>query len=223
MWIRNIHTDTPEHAAACAREVANQVLDAAALYLGQAHEILPIPIRIESESKTLVMSGSAARVEVTGTPPCPSSVVPVDLDAATFFRRALVAERRGSWFEAFREYYRALEWLTTEATGSWSKRDLTCLIEKALGDHELRMEVEKRARHLVADLPLNPPLDELAPKLADHLRGVRNALDHAKRLKDCTYIPPYDTEAEDQVRKDVDLARATSRAAIAWFLRQKNP
>jgi len=241
LWVKGIEADSPEDAVGRALELANRLLDQHAFEHGEALQILETTKFIECEdedgrkigihmveetislhvemSATVRKYGPNGTLESISTSDDPVDLTPTDMDGLRFYRRARVAEDLHNWFEAFREYFRAIEWATTEIRGEWKKggQSLTEVLQDVFADEKSREHLE----HIASKCPSFPQNygDRLFEEVAKYLyERHRCALDHAKSLKSYkSYKLPFDPEAENEVRGALGLARYVARELLAYL------
>jgi hypothetical protein len=245
LWVKGIEATSPEDALGRAHEVANRVLDQVAVDHGLPLTILESPKTIEIQGDngrnvTIIQSsdfGTAkdeveeirivrpdGSVEVRRPANEVIEVIPSPYDCTRFFRRALVAERLHDWFEAMREYFRAIEWIVSKWGETTNVEGITKVLCSCFADPMERDELKK----LLLDADPHA-LDETQDILSAVAKCLyvqhRNELDHAKALQSASYKLPFDLKAEEQVKKALPLARFVARELIRKFssLRHRVP
>jgi len=237
VMVKGIEAEKPEDAVGRALEIANWVLDQHAFEHGEALKILEAPRLIEYEgpdgkttvyahvmeavvhieaSATVWKSRADGTIEKVYSPDEPVNIMPSRLEGLRFYRRACIAHHLHNWFEAFREYFRAIEWATTEIRDEWKKggQSLTEVLQDVFAD-------EKSCEHLECIASKCPSFpqnygDRLFEEVAKYLyERHRCELDHAKSFG--TYKAPFDPVAENEVRGALGLVRYVAKELLAYL------
>ena len=231
LWVKGVDAPSEIDARGRALEVANRVLDQIALEYELPLTILESPVATEYEGENgkkvrLIRSsdyGTAsaevakihcAKLDGTSEVRYPANEVvkinPSPYDCARFFRSGLAAEQLHNWFEAMREYFRAIEWIVTKWGEKLEVDGIAKVLCQCFSDPMRQGELKK---FLLDACPL------ILNETQDLMRAVakclyvqhRNELDHAKALAGASYKRPFDPEAEEQVKKALPLARFVAR------------
>ena len=236
LQVKDIEAATPKDAVGRALELANRVLDQYAFEHGEALQILESPKFIEyegpEEKKAFINTiDSAACIEEKsikyerrpdGTfeevyrSDEPVNLKPSCMDGLTFYRRACIAQNLHNWFEAFREFFRAIEWATTKILNAWGTNFLAEALRKVFGDTISR----KRLQSVARECPSFPDTySDLFEEVAKYLyERQRCELDHAKNLKDMhKYKVPFDPVAENEVKGALGLVRYVAKELLAYL------
>lgn len=232
--VKGLEAETPEEAIGRAFDLANRVLDAIALDHGLPLVVLESPWKVEfrnsngksiphvfaSDSLTLVdecvqitIRKANGTVEIHRPADEPIEVRLSESDCARFYRGGLVAESRQSWFEAMREYFRAIECVSTAIEGHWNGVDT---IARVLGEYCSDSQRSERLRQVAEQClrcTFQPP--DLASAVADYLyHSQRCELAHAQALAGKSYKKPFDRKDEEMVRDALPLARFVAAELI---------
>lgn len=238
LWVKGIKARTLGDAVGRALEVANKVLDQHAFEHGEALQILETAKFIECEgedgekfghyivegnlhlrieaSATVLKYGPDGTLESVSRPNDPINLRPTGMDGLRFYRRARGAEDLHNWFEAFREYFRAIEWATTEIRDEWKKggQSLTEVLQDVFADEKSREHLECIASKCPS-FPQNYG-DRLFEEVAKYLyERHRCELDHAKSFG--TYKAPFDPVAENEVKGALGLVRYVAKELLAYL------
>jgi hypothetical protein len=232
LWVTGIEATSREHAFGRALEVVNRVLDEITLRYDLPLAVLESPTAIEclddnGKKVTTILSSDLCiaddevteirvvkpdgSVEVQRPADQPTEVMPSLYDCTRFFRCARGAEVLHNWFEAMREYFRAIEWVVTATRGRWDIRAMADVLDECFAGGA-RQSLRQTA---VACPGFQPATDDLPLAVAEYLYVQhRCELAHAKALVEIGYKVPFDTDDENQVRGALPLARFVARELI---------
>lgn len=235
--VKGIPAKTPEEALDQAHDVANRVLDWIAFEFGLPLIVLDAPRAVEGldvsgrrkrwlfDSDSLSLTDEVVQITVRkadGTIEirCPVDetieVLPHKSDCVRFYRGGLVAESRQSWFEAMREYFRAIECVATAMEGDWDgMRTLVNVLRKHCSDPKRCTQLREVALHCPGFPSENP---DLAVAVAEYLyHGHRCELAHARAKAGKRHKKPFDLEDEWMVREALPLARFVAVELIKMY------
>lgn len=233
IFVTHIQAESFEEARDKALSLANKFLDEFCLESDFAARILPMPCWVEDPkgSRFLVVADEAivlddefllekrrangALIERRSS----SDPVKIEVDAqdcSRFFRKGRLSEEARDWFDAFRNYFFAIEWISAAHTTSGREKSrLVATLKQCFQDQKALNELRQRATSCEG---FTERAGDLYTDVAEFLYHVRCQLSHAK--PDDTHKRPFDTTHEAEVKAAVPLARYVARELIKWHRRK---
>ena len=237
--VKHVQAKDSEEARDKALPLANAVLDEFCFKFGVATAILPTPwwaedpdgkrflsiadeaIGLEDEYELEKRSADGKLVEKR------SSSDPVEIeveirvgarDYLRFFRKGRWSEETRDWFDAFRNYYFVIEWITAAHTTSGSEKSrLVATLKQCFQDQEALEGLRQRATSCEG---FSEKTGDLCIDVAEILyHANRCQLSHAKAGQ--LYKVPFDPDHEAAVKAAVSLAQYVAQELIKWH--RSNP
>ena len=234
--VKHVQAKDSEEARDKALPLANAVLDEFCFKFGVATAILPTPwwaedpdgkrflstadeaIGLEDEYELEKRSADGKLVEKR------SSSDPVEIeveirvgarDYLRFFRKGCWSEEARDWFDAFRNYYLAIEWITAAHTTSGGEKSrLVATLKQCFQDQKAIDRLRQQATSCEGFIE---GTGDLYADVAEFLyHANRCQLNHAKAGD--IYKVPFDPAHEAEVKAAVPLARYVARELIEWYL-----
>jgi len=232
--VKHVQVKDPEEARDKALPLANAVLDEYCFKFGFATMILPTPwwaedpdgkrflatadeaIGLDAEYELEKRSANGRLVEKRSL----SDPVEIEVgaqDYLRFFRKGCWSEEARDWFDAFRNYYLAIEWITAAHTTSGSEKSrLVATLKQCFQDQKAIDRLRQQATSCEGFVEST---GDLYADVAEFLyHANRCQLNHAKAGD--TYKVPYDPAHEAEVKAAVPLARYVARELIKWHRRK---
>jgi len=232
--VRHVKAKDSKEARDKALPLANAVLDEYCFKFDFATMILPTPWGAEnSDGKTLWVdedkgSGFDANYELEKRSADGMLVEkhslsdPVEImvgacDYLQFFRKGRLSEEKGDWFDAFRNYFLAIERIFTASTSgeknSGLKSQLEATLKQCFGDQKALDRLRQQATSCESFVERT---GDLYADVAEYLyREIRCQVNHAKAGD--TYKVPCNPADEAEVKAAVPLARYVARELINWY------
>jgi len=234
--VRHVQAKDPEEARDKALPLANAVLDEYCFEFGFAAVILPMPWQAEDPDGNKFLTADEAigldaqlmieKSSANGTlieRRSPSDPVEIEVDAQDylrFFRKGRWSEEARDWFDAFRNFFFAIEWIVAAHTPKDKERErLVQALRQCFQDQEALEGLRQRATSCEGFVE---QANDLYTDVAEFLyHANRCQLNHAKAGQ--AYKVPFDPAHEAEVKAAVPLARYVARELIKWHRTTPTP
>lgn len=226
--VRHVQSEDPEKVRDMALALANAVLDEYCFEFGFVAMILPTPwwaedsdgnrfLKIADESIGLDDGFMLEKRSADGTlVEIRSSSDPVEVkvdvqDYLRFFRKGRWSEEARDWFDAFRNYFFVIEWITAAHTASGSEKSSLVATLKQCFQYQKALDLRRLASSCEGFAYTGDVYNNVAEFL---YLAHRCQLNHAKAGQ--AYKVPFDPVHEAEVKAAVPLARYVAHEFIKW-------
>ena len=235
--VEHVQAEDRGEARDMALAFANAVLDEYCFRSNFATVVLPTPWSAEDrEGKRFMSTADSFALDDTeftvekrradGTfveRRSSSDPVEIEVDAQDylrFFRKGRWSEEARDWFDAFRNYFFVIEWITAAHTTRGNEKSrLVATLKQCFQDREALEGLRRRATSCEG---FSEQAGDLYTDVAEFLyHENRCQLSHAKVGQ--AYKVPFDHAHEAEVKAAIPLARYVARELVKWHRTTPTP